>query len=321
MSRTRTDIANRALQRCGAAQIAAGALLTEDSTNALEVRSCYDNLRQAELRRNIWRFATRKSVLRALDTTTKLVTFPTWLVGTTYAVNAIVALNNQLWFSLVGANTGNTPSDDDIGHWSRYFGTTTATPDDSTLAYATGELVSLAGVVYMSNISGNSDIPPTANWTTINGATLTALSFMYPIGAGPLSQSETRNVFMLPNGFLRQAPDDPAQGSYHPLGAPVNVSYNDFLFEGNFLISRTAGPILLRYCADIADPSAMDPMFVEGFACRLALEVVERLTQSSAKLQSVASEYKNFMGEARLVNGIETGPTEPPEDDYLICRL
>jgi hypothetical protein len=63
-----------------------------------------------------------------------------------------------------------------------------------------------------------------------------------------------------------------------------------------------------------------DPMFVEGFGSRIALETCEPITQSTEKLKAIAGEYKTFMGEARTVNAIEQGPTEPPEDDYITCR-
>jgi hypothetical protein len=49
--------------------------------------------------------------------------------------------------------------------------------------------------------------------------------------------------------------------------------------------------------------------------------VCEPLTQSSAKLGTIAKMYDTFMTEARIVNGIETGAEEPPEDDYVTCRL
>jgi hypothetical protein len=38
------------------------------------------------------------------------------------------------------------------------------------------------------------------------------------------------------------------------------------------------------------------------------------MTQSTEKLKAISfSEYKTFMGEARTVNAIEQGPTEPPD--------
>lgn len=318
---TRTDIANIACRACGVKQIAAGALLTENSGQAYEIRQCYDELRQAELRRNVWRFATRKCVLRAIDTDTMAVTFPTYASGTTYSAFAVVVdSSGQLWESNAGSNLGHTPSDDTT-YWGRYFGPTVAALYDSDTTYASGEVVYVSTTAYRSLISGNSDTPPSSNWRTLTSATLATLEIGYPIGAGPVSQSETRNVFVLPNGFLRQAPDDPPQGSYHPLGAPVGLSYNDWLWEGNYIISRTAGPILLRFVADIADPNQFDQMFRQGFGLRIAMSVNPRLTQSSAKLADIVSEYQKFMSEARLVNGIETGPTNPPDDDYIQCRL
>ena len=65
----------------------------------------------------------------------------------------------------------------------------------------------------------------------------------------------------------------------------------------------------------------MDPMFCEGLGARIALEIAEDLTQSDAKLQAIGAMYKEFMTEARVVNGIETGATEPPLDDWIACRI
>ena len=62
-------------------------------------------------------------------------------------------------------------------------------------------------------------------------------------------------------------------------------------------------------------------MFCEGLSCRIALEVCEKLTQSSEKLKGIDGEYKVFMGDARDTNGIEQGSVEPPLDDYIATRL
>jgi hypothetical protein len=45
------------------------------------------------------------------------------------------------------------------------------------------------------------------------------------------------------------------------------------------------------------------------------------LTQSTTKVEQIEKLYSAFMGEARTVNGIETGATEAPEDDLVTCRL
>ena len=148
-----------------------------------------------------------------------------------------------------------------------------------------------------------------------------AIVMNYPIGSGPQSQTETLNVYMLPNGFLREAPQDPKAGLYSFLGAPAYNTQNDWLLEGDFLLSQCATPIIFRFIADVVNVREMDDLFCEGFACRIAVETCETITNSNAKQQTCNNSYKLFMGEARTVNAIETGPVEPPEDDYITCRL
>ena len=158
------------------------------------------------------------------------------------------------------------------------------------------------------------------NWLKLD-ATIKAISFVYPMGSGPAFQPETRNIFFLPYGFLRECPQDPKAGSVTFLGGPTGNQYNDWVFQGGFIITRCQNLIMLRFAADIADVTQMDSMFCEGLSCRIAGEVCESLTQSTSKLQAIAAEYKMFMGEARAVNGIEQGPVEASEDSFISVRI
>lgn len=416
------DIANRALQHCGAEKILS---VTEDSKNNKEVSFAYDKVRRAELRRNVWRFAVRKAVLRAIDTTTMLIAPAVWNSTTIYLPGAIVKdVNGQLWISSEPENVNNSPGD--TGVWDMYCGPMTADLFDATTSYSAGELVYKAGAdpasyaVYMSLQNGNSDDPSVAtawvstttylandvvsyggyNWRSLipfntgvtpasgpaafdptatysSGQTVTGsdnfiyssvgngnvgndpvtdggvhwtnthlpnawsrsqtlasasvkwraiaaaiknLVFLYPIGAGPSSDATSRNVFRLPAGYLKEAPQDPKAGSNSYLGAPSGLPYDDWQLEGDYLISSDGGPIVFRFVYDVTKVAAMDDMFCEGLACRIAAAICEPVTQSNAKLQTIASEYKLVMGEARTVNAIENGAVEPPEDDYVTCR-
>jgi hypothetical protein len=152
-------------------------------------------------------------------------------------------------------------------------------------------------------------------------ASLTSFNFVYPLGTGPLSQEMTKNVFRLPAGYLRQAPQDPKAGRYSFLGAPAYNTDNDWVFEGKFLLSQCPTPIILRFVADVMRVNDMDDMFCEGLAARIGLETCETITNSTAKQQTCNNAYAKFMGEARTANAIEIGPIEPPEDDYIACRL
>lgn len=380
-----TKIANRALQRVGAARIGVNipgdTLWTEESKNADEIRACYDILRRAEQRRNVWRYAVRRVALRPIGTSTKFITFGAWSNVATYGLNDIVlGSDGTIYISKTTGNLNNDPSQRDWVHWGLFFGsdavqeyvgtwssTITYAANDHTVgsdgtvylslaagnlnhnpttdggvhwiaassvgdmtmpsanyggtSFYAGELVYQGATVYFSLQNNNLDAPPSAKWMTFTAAPVLSLpNFIYPIGAGPFTDTATRNVYRLPVGFLRQAPQAPKAGSTSFLGAPSGLSYNDWEFGDNYIITIDSGVIVFRFGADVADPTTFDPMFVEGLASRIAFEVCEPLTQSGSKLQAIAGEYKQFMSEARTVNGIEEGPTQPPEDDYIECR-
>lgn len=330
---TETQVANKALQRLGADEIGlvnpAETLWTEISRNAKEIRKTYDITRRFELRRNCWGFSIRTQVLRPIDTSTKRVTFPLFVAAATpggdYAANAIVQDSGGiLWIApnaLVGPATN--PILHDFSKWDNYFGNTVAHAYVAATTYMAGELVWVASQVYISlqnNSTGQTPATSPTYWQPIAG-TLSTISFIYPIGAGPSSNTQTRNVYMLPYGCMRDAPQDPKAGSILGLGAPSNLPYNDWLFESNYFTSTTVGPIAFRFVADIQNPAAWDAMFVNGFACALALEVCEPITQSTAKMGQIGNAYLKFMSEARMVNGIQQGAVEQPLDSYIACRF
>jgi hypothetical protein len=95
---------------------------------------------------------------------------------------------------------------------------------------------------------------------------------------------------------------------------------NDWLFQDDLLISSGSDVIVFRFAAGLTRVPKFDPMFCEGLAARIGLEICEEVTQSAEKLQTIGAAYNRFMGEARTVNGIEEGPVESPEDDWIVCR-
>jgi len=455
---TAIDIANRACQHMGARRIVA---FTDDSVQAVEIGGCYDQLRRAELERNVWVFATRRVILRPLDTNTMLLTPEQWSSTKNYFNGAIVDDGTgTYWTNVLSSNLNNQPGVSNT--WKAYFGSLAVHAFDPTTNYFTGELVyqtdgagnfyvyvarvsitqnptgatqtvvqTVAGVTtittvqqsgpgsdapnqgsqwsatqqyqknaivqqngfwYMSLIDGNLNNSPgtgvdgnstfalwnantaySANaivasyvdgkiyrafvgstgvepssdltgatwrqtgqlnpWTSAFSAglgsndwlrlaaTLGDLNVNYPIGTGPVSQSDTRNAFALPYGYVRRAPSDPKAGSSQFLGAPSGLSYTDHVLEGGYIVSRDAGPIMLRFVANIRNVVDMDPMFCEALGCRIGMETCERVTSSTAKISVISAEYKKFLGEAIIINGIETEAVEAAVDDYLTCRL
>src|ERR1700693_6206670 len=82
------DIINRALQIARQPRISD---LAEHSEQALETVFAYDKLREAELRKNLWRFATKRVILRPIGIDTVTWVPPAWVSGTNYATGAIVS--------------------------------------------------------------------------------------------------------------------------------------------------------------------------------------------------------------------------------------
>ena len=463
------DILNRAMQHCGVQRIAS---LVEDSLQAGEAVFVYDKVRRAELRRNVWAFATRKAALRpvasgvmflnpsvwansityaygdivvdsnnipwasramrnvgnipgassqweiysgpltvnAYDTTGTtsyfagelvykapgdgsylvwmsllngnsqdpcaptewdadtqyskdniVVYYPAWSIGTTYAAGNVVSYMDNDYISLSSGNTGNNPAGSSL--WAEinlslappYYSALTAYTQGMMVTYSGVNYIALqattgnvpsssptywlaqqAGTNYISLVDFNSNNNPSSSpsqwsstipypvsadtWTQI-ACTLTDLLVVYPLGSGPVNQSFTRNAYRLPANYLRRAPQDPKAGSSSYLGAVTGSLYDDWVLENNFIVTQEVWPIVLRFVADVQDVTTMDDMFCEGLALRIAMEIVERLTQSSAKMATIVGAYKLLMTEARTVNGIETDSEEPPVDDYIACRV
>lgn len=246
-----------------------------------------------------------------------------WGSGFTYAIgDHAVGSDNNVYVSLIANNINNIPTSTVGTDWQI---ATTQNAADTTQAtgtsFYTGELVFIGATVYLSLQSANTDVPPTSKWLTLTGVpSLTVPQFAYPLGSGPLSQSNSRNVYRLPANYLRLCPRDPKAGMYSIMGAPSNMAATDWRFEGDYIVSQDAGPIILRFIHDMSDVTHMHPLFCEGLGARVAMELCEILTQSATKLQAIEGEYKTFMQNARIQDGIEQGPVEYELDDFLLVR-
>lgn len=548
------NVANRGLQHCGVPQLDLVQGFSQPSKAARETSSCYDGLRRAELRANVWKFATRKAALRPIDSNTLLLSPALWVSTTTYFVGSIVAdAANNLWISRIPNNTGNPPVTASgtvtTPFWEPYFGPLTVELYDSSQTYFTGELVYTAagdgtvnvylslmsgnpihpalpnqwstqttyfrnqvvqtwpawavgttynqgqtvkytdGNVYASLVNGNLGNAPSMNpvawalvpvltiasqpvpsstmvsafpntspvlewaqastyapgnvvmfngieylslvanntgnfpnsagstsWVALSGATLSMslidlnignnpanspalwavgttyasgnkvagsdgvvyssvgngnvgnnpvtdggvhwtntvvldawgtvftqgggndmwmqiggasfptgvgladLNISWPIGAGPAWQTWNLNVYWLPAGYLRRAPQDPAAGRFSWLGAPSSRMADDWVYQGDYMTTELSIPIVFRFVAEFTDVSRMDDQFCEMLGAKIGAEVCETLTQSSAKVAACIAAYKAAEFKAKAANAIEMGSEEPALDDWIACR-
>lgn len=117
------------------------------------------------------------------------------------------------------------------------------------------------------------------------------------------------NRFRQPNDFIRLIRDDES-------GFQV-----DFKTEGNFILSANASPLEIRYVAKIDDPNLYDALFIESFACKLAMECCVEITQSDGSKDSLKQEYGFAINEAKRVGAIEKEAQEFPEDEWITARF
>jgi hypothetical protein len=323
---TNVDIINRALQRLGATRIST---LADVAKNATEAAFCYDKLRVAELRRSPWRFASRRANLRVLTATSYRFIPGVYSAATTYVAGNIVKdATGVYWISLAGSNIANTPGGAVTAgypaYWEQYFGPVHADlwASDATKTYDAGDVVYKTGRTYyicmVNATAGTVDPASGAPWVDIGAETADRIvTFNSPAGPGkrvPATGGRLRNMFALPNGYLRMLPEDPKVESTGQDGTTAGIRQTDYQFEGNFIISNEAGPILLRYVADVSNVLEMDSLFCEGLAARIAFELCEMLTQNKDKMAATSAAYAAFMSDARLVNWIETANEEPQEE-------
>lgn len=101
----------------------------------------------------------------------------------------------------------------------------------------------------------------------------------------------------------------------------VTMSTAEFQVEGRKILTDFDAPLKIRYIERVDDPGLYDALFVESFACRLAIEACERLTQSNTKLQAIEEQYKETIRMATRVDAIENPPEQLPDESWMLSRL
>ena len=133
--------------------------------------------------------------------------------------------------------------------------------------------------------------------------------------------------YPLPPDYLMMAPPDQKYGVAFGgfISGPPNV--NDYQIEqmpgegGSAIVSDQASPINIRYVSQNITEGLFDASFAEAFACRLAIETCEELTQSASKKQDAGKLFQDAMDEAKQRNAFEQRPMNPPIDSWITQRF
>lgn len=140
------DIANRALQHLRKPRITS---FSNSSKEAREIAVSYDRLREAELEKHLWRFSTRRVLLRPVGLDSITWTPPDW-VAAAYGVGSIVSYTPtsgvnagiaNYWQAAAIKTIASTTTPDNDPDWRAYAGPVVFDLYDSGITYGPGELV------------------------------------------------------------------------------------------------------------------------------------------------------------------------------------
>lgn len=95
---------------------------------------------------------------------------------------------------------------------------------------------------------------------------------------------------------------------------------SDWIIEGRKILTDWAAPLDIRYVAKITDPNAMDALFREALALKIAHAICEAITGSNNKQASIRQDFIDTIAEARRMNGFEKLADTAPESDWITVR-
>jgi hypothetical protein len=165
-----------------------------------------------------------------------------------------------------------------------------------------------------------------AMWDIVRDSELRARNWNFSITRASLAALVTTPAFrytyefQLPSLCLKVI----QVGEYYPgpsMSDYRNAPEAEYQIEGRKILTDYPAPLYIRYVESITDTGQWDAMFVEAFACKLAIEICERLTQSNTKRQLAAEEYKEAISMAVRSDAVENPPEAIPDSAWLLSRL
>tara|TARA_R110000787_G_scaffold23768_2_gene67788 strand:+ start:4739 stop:5209 length:471 start_codon:yes stop_codon:yes gene_type:complete len=118
--------------------------------------------------------------------------------------------------------------------------------------------------------------------------------------------------YPLPSDCLRILPND---------NTGVISTQDDWQIEGRKILTNDSSPIYLVYIKQVTDESEFDALFIELLVSRIALDMVEAITQSNKKKEAASTRYVLAQRDARKANAFARAPQEPPTDPWVSARL
>lgn len=125
--------------------------------------------------------------------------------------------------------------------------------------------------------------------------------------AGTTTDVDRPYRFLLPTNCLR----------------PVRGKRDRWQQFGRYIYHDDSGEFLIDYIRSDVVPGEYDPNFAEVLACRLAVEMCEKTTQSKSKRDDLVISRREALALAGQTNAFTIGPedVDSDEDDWLAARI
>lgn len=282
---TDVEIANQALLRVGAESITSGEWNTPSNERSRAVKNSWPFVRREVLRAHPWNSVTARSKVRAsYNRSSQLV--PVWDYERAYPLpsNCLRVLEcdvTEQWRVELGPLSATVVGGLLDGGRPSLLNSQIFVQTTGTHGLSSGD------IVYMTQ----------ANEDSLNG------------------QFSEFELLSTTQGSLIDLPTADFATTGSTSGALNKVTLGPCI-----VTEDTAETVSIRWVKDVTDPSEFDSMLTEALVLRLAVEIVERVTDSTRKREALMVEYQEFLREVKHIEGQEQSPSDFEEDLWISSR-
>lgn len=325
---SQNDVANIACSILGVSPIQVS-ISVDTTLHAITFNSLWNSVRQAEIRKRVWKFAITRAQLDPV------IYYGTMVAGGISANNGFGAGNYGTINPTTDVNGNTITTVSDIGGSSTFvFGLGSST----TLAQNYFDSITVIGG------SVNTTLQSSAAAAFVGGGGQFAWSWTGMLG---IVNGTTYTVGLNTNGIATTATAAaPINGSYNSQYViPANAlrllaagdqdfsfpgidlsdyrsipTQSDYLVEGGMILTNQAAPLSLRYEQDITDTTRWDATFCDMFGARLAHRACFRITNSLSQQKLAMQEYALALKEAVRTGAFEGPPQYVADDSWILTR-
>lgn len=159
-----------------------------------------------------------------------------------------------------------------------------------------------------------------AVWVPLRKAVLRAGKFNFSMTRAELTaQASTSPGYQSPYPFDNRFPVPADFLRLVEIIEPAEIA-DAYKFERKAVLADTDGPVFVRYVADIEDPTEWDDLFAEAFSARIAFQVADRITGSTARQAACWAMYRAAIKLSAGVDAQEDPPIETDDSSWITAR-